>query len=228
MKHLFDVMMKLQNGTGLREEEWYELQAIVGISDGINDQGAVWSDGGLYHIRKDHAKRLQRCLPFMVNRNDYIVLAEERMKTYCDRCKGICDSTEGHNFGKKGAACSHCYKEFCEWKTLQSYLDWKKGQWYNLDNYGGFADYDQCTKCKGIYHEATGHYFSDKERACGICAGKFWAWKLNNSGCPLVNRQKRKKLKKQRRQVKKEERNGRRLAAKIAVRNMGAASSWPL
>ena len=42
----------------------------------------------------------------------------------------------------------------------------------------------KCASCDGPYHPATGHYISRKNDVClcGICAGKFLAWKLRGLG----------------------------------------------
>jgi len=44
-----------------------------------------------------------------------------------------------------------------------------------------------CASCKGPFHQITGHMLKSKGgynliRVCGICAGKFFAWRLKKMG----------------------------------------------
>lgn len=73
----------------------------------------------------------------------------------------------------------------------------------------------RCGNCGGPYHPATGHAFSDTVVACGPCAGRFWAWKLQVK-CgwrPITSKAKKRKAAKDRRRLM---RDGRRLVRELA------------
>jgi len=61
----------------------------------------------------------------------------------------------------------------------------------------------RCNKCKGPFHPATGHAFTEFVVACHVCYGRFAAWQLHKYGWKPVTPKQRKKLDRSRRKAEK-------------------------
>src|ERR1041385_6587513 len=119
-------------------------------------------------------------------------------------------------------------------KRLQQMLPFMKGQplalpapaapseaQLKLLNAGCVAGPDRCGHCKGPFHPATGHAFSETIVCCGVCYGRFVAWQIEKNDWtwhtrPLNNRQLRKLDKKKKKAAKSEQRAAKQLAKQIA------------
>lgn len=118
-------------------------------------------------------------------------------------------------------------------KRLQQMLPFMKGQPLALPapttstvdnkllNAGCLSGPDRCGHCKGPFHPATGHAFSETIVCCGVCYGRFVAWQIEKNNWtwhtrPLNNRQLRKLDKKKKKAAKAEEKAAKQLVKQLA------------
>jgi len=74
----------------------------------------------------------------------------------------------------------------------------------------------RCNKCKGPYHPATGHAFSQTIVACHVCYGRFAAWQMKKYGWqPLTPKQLKKLDKKKAKAAKKAEKAAKALEKQL-------------
>ena len=75
----------------------------------------------------------------------------------------------------------------------------------------------RCSKCKGVFHPASGHAFSATVVACGPCYGRFAAWQLQKYGwVPLTSKQLKKLNKAKNKAARKAEGAAKELAKRQA------------
>ena len=162
-------------------------------------QSVLYSDGK-YRLEASEYTRLLSMLPLMKGKKDRErtqLLLPPKSVRQCGRCRKDIESGE-HKIVYDTVACDACFKAFQRWREIQA-LTKEVVRWAKKDDPKVeyiYPDRRHCAKCDGPYHSATGTVINPYKPIflCGICSGRFYAWRLRQDGWRPINHRRAKRI----------------------------------